>query len=34
MIAEKMNLSHDSKFLDEPEFQSLLVACLESLQRG
>jgi serine/threonine protein kinase len=25
---------HDSKFLDDPEFQSLLVACLESLQRG
>lgn len=25
---------NDSKFLDDPEFQSLLVACLESLQRG
>lgn len=25
---------HDSKFLDDPEFQSLLVACMESLQRG
>ena len=29
-----MSNQHDSKFLDEPEFQSLLVACLESLQRG
>lgn len=27
-------LRHNSKFIDEPEFQSLLVACLESLQRG
>ena len=25
---------HDSKFLDDPRFQSLLVTCLESLQRG
>ncbi len=25
---------HASKFPDDPEFQSLLVACLESLQRG
>ena len=24
----------DSQFLDDPEFQALLVACLESLQRG
>ena len=24
----------DSQFLDDPEFQSLLVGCLESLQRG
>ena len=29
-----MSNQHDSKFLDDPEFQSLLVACLESLQRG
>lgn len=26
--------SYNSKFLDDPEFQSLLVGCLESLQRG
>lgn len=26
--------SYSSKFLDDPEFQSLLVGCLESLQRG
>ena len=25
---------YDSQFLDDPEFQSLLVGCLESLQRG
>jgi WD40 repeat protein/tRNA A-37 threonylcarbamoyl transferase component Bud32 len=25
---------HDSKFLDDPEFQSMLVACFELLQRG
>ncbi len=29
-----MGNSFDSKFLDDPEFQSLLVGCLESLQRG
>ena len=29
-----MSDTHESKFLDDPEFQSLLVACLESLQRG
>lgn len=29
-----MTSSHDSKFLDDPEFQSLLVSCIESLQRG
>ncbi|MCM2372324.1 protein kinase domain-containing protein [Aporhodopirellula aestuarii] len=29
-----MAKSLDSKFLDDPEFQSLLVGCLESLQRG
>jgi WD40 repeat protein/tRNA A-37 threonylcarbamoyl transferase component Bud32 len=29
-----MTNRYDSKFLDDPEFQSLLVACLESLQRG
>lgn len=27
-------MSHESQFLDDPEFQSLLVGCLESLQRG
>lgn len=26
--------TYDSKFLDDPEFQSLLVSCLESLQHG
>src|SRR6056297_3066732 len=25
---------YDSRFLDDPDFQSLLVGCLESLQRG
>ena len=29
-----MSDTHNSKFLDDPDFQSLLVACLESLQRG
>lgn len=29
-----MSDSYNSKFLDDPEFQSLLVGCLESLQRG
>ena len=29
-MAESLN----SRFLDDPEFQSLLVGCLESLQRG
>ncbi|MEQ9406100.1 MAG: protein kinase [Fuerstiella sp.] len=29
-----MTDSLNSKFLDDPEFQSLLVGCLESLQRG
>lgn len=29
-----MSETYDSRFLDDPEFQSLLVACLESLQRG
>lgn len=29
-----MSDSYDSRFLDDPEFQSLLVGCLESLQRG
>ena len=29
-----MTAPDDSKFLDDPEFQSLIVACLESLQRG
>ncbi len=29
-----MTNRHDSKFLDDPQFQSLLVACLESLERG
>ncbi len=28
-----MSDAYNSKFLDEPDFQSLLVACLESLQR-
>ncbi|WDI41515.1 hypothetical protein [Bremerella sp. P1] len=28
-----MSDSYNSKFLDDPEFQSLLVGCLESLQR-
>lgn len=29
-----MTDQHESRFLDDPEFQSLLVGCLESLQRG
>lgn len=29
-----MNIPEDSRFLDDPQFQSLLVSCMESLQRG